>query len=191
MKSKIVGDFTEDKKLNTLSLDELKERKKEIGKRIADINTIIQEKKARKEDCRTEIEMKSFYERELFPIKELISKMGVSFNDAYLKVVQNALPNDVKIKLEAITYRAMESKIKYHEIGQEFKFSLYNESDLEILSMKYPKLLADYNKMISAASKQQIEARKLMTLLNSRLTPDEQELVKEVKEFLSKIVNNK
>lgn len=82
----------------------------------------------------------------------------------------------------------MNENLKMHEISH-LDFSLYNESDLEILSSKYPQLLKSISKMIEANNKQKVEARKLMATLNTRLTPDEQHLVKEVKEFLSNIVN--
>lgn len=171
-----------------MTRDELVIKKKEIGKKIADVNTIIQEKKARKEDCSLEIQMKSYYEKELFPVKDALAKEGAQFNEVFLKVVQKALPVDVKQKLEVMTLKCMNENLKMHEISH-LDFSLYNESDLEILSSKYPQLMKSISKMIEANNKQKVEARKLMATLNTRLTPDEQHLVKEVKEFLSNIVN--
>ncbi len=167
---------------------ELVDRKKDLGNKIANVNTIIAEKKARGEACTLEIEMKSYYEKLLFPVKNELTELGNGFNEVYLKVVQKSVPLDIKLKLENITYHLMDSKLKMDEINR-MEISLFNREDLDILSSKYPTAVKEVDRLTKSEKKNKLRARELMLLLNTRLIPDEQILVKEVKEFLSNIIN--
>ena len=171
-----------------MTREQLINEKKQIGKRITELCFIMSEKKRNKQDSTSEIEEKIMLERRLIPIKERLANSQTKYEDALLKVYQKALPMEIKIKCEAYTEKVLKQELKMHEISH-LDFSLYNESDLDIISSKYPQIMKRCNEMISAANKQKIEARKLLATLNTRLTPDEQYLVKEVKEFLHNISN--
>jgi len=171
-----------------MTREELVNEKKQICKRITELCFIMSEKKRNKEDSTAEIEEKIMLERRLVPIKESLANKQTKYEDALLKVFQKALPMEIKIKCEVFTEKVLRQELKINEIAH-LDFSLYNENDLDIISSKYPQIMKRCNEMISAANKQKVEARKLLATLNTRLTPDEQYLVKEVKEFLHNISN--
>ena len=171
-----------------MTREQLTIEKKELGKRISELCLIMSEKKRSNQDSSAEIAEKIALERRLIPIKERLSKEQIKYEDALLKVFQHVLPNEIKIKCEVYAEKFLRSELKINQL-KYLDFSIYNSNDLEILSSKYPQLIKQCDKMIDAARKQKLEARKLIATLNTRLTPDEQYLVKEVKEFLQNIAN--
>lgn len=168
--------------------ENLVQKKKEIGLRLSELNTIIADKKSRKEPTNIEIQMKSHYEKELMPIKAELRKQQNSYDEVYIKIVMRSLPTTERIKIDAMVEKALRENTSMNELNK-IEFSLYNHEDLQILSTLYPQALKNNSALNKKLNTHKLKARDLMVIFNTRLTPDEQNLVKEFKEFLSNIIN--
>jgi len=160
----------------------------DYGKEVHLLCQTIAQKKILKEDVSELVTKKIFIENKIVPLKEQLKKQEQVYDEVFKRVINKCLPIDVKTEVYNLTEKALRGEIDIKKI-REIQYTAYNQSDLDIISSKYPQLMKSVSKMIESNNKQKVEARKLFATLNTRLTPDEQHLVKEVKEFLSNIIN--
>jgi len=161
---------------------------KEYGKEVHHICQTIAQKKILNEDVSELVTKKIFIENKIVPLKEQLKKQEQIYDEVFKGVINKCLPVDLKTEIYILTEKALKGELNIKEI-KEIQFTSYDKNDLDIISSKYPQILKSVKKMIESNKKQKVEARKLFEILNKRLTPDEQILVKEVKYFLSNIIN--